>query len=122
MRDDSDTVSLLTAAKQLGISKSMAYRLAATGGELTDGVKVLRFGSTTRPVYRVSKATLAATLQLSDPLIDPALDDDEWFLRAAEVLEKQSRQLQDLLAQLAEMRSKAAGAHQRLRAVPNYAS
>lgn len=60
--DDSDTVGLLEACRIFGISKSMAYRAAAAGQPLTEGVKILRFGTASRPVYRVSRAQIAAVL------------------------------------------------------------
>lgn len=60
--DDSETVSLLVAARRFGIGKSMAYDLAKRGVDLTDGVRILRFGTTSRPVYRVSKAQIDAVL------------------------------------------------------------
>lgn len=62
VRDDSDTLGLLAAASRFGISKSMAYRLAMAGEELTAGVSILRFGTSSRPVYRVSKAQIDAVL------------------------------------------------------------
>ena len=57
-----DTVNLSDAARRLGISPSMAYRLARAGNNLTPGVRILRFGTAGRPVYRVSIAQLDAVL------------------------------------------------------------
>lgn len=62
VRDDSDTVGLLEAAHRFGISKSMAYRMAGASEQLTTGVDIIRFGTTSRPVYRVSKAQIEAVL------------------------------------------------------------
>ena len=61
--EKSETVSLIEAARRFGIGQSMAYVIAQRGGELTAGVKILRFGSAGRPVYRVSKAQIDAVLQ-----------------------------------------------------------
>lgn len=57
-----DTVSLVVAARRLGIGKSLAYTLAREDGQLTEGVKVLRFGTSSRPVFRVPVAQIDAVV------------------------------------------------------------
>lgn len=57
-----DTMSLTEACEAFGISKSMGYRIARRSGELTKGVPILKFGTDTRPVYRVSRAAVEAAL------------------------------------------------------------
>lgn len=66
VHEDSDTVSLLDAARRFGIGKSMAYDLAKRGADLTEGVRILKFGTAGRPVYRVSKAQIDAVLRPVD--------------------------------------------------------
>lgn len=53
-----DTVSVQEAAERLGIGLTLAYRLARDG-ELTPGLKVLKFGRTMR-VPRVPLEKLLA--------------------------------------------------------------
>lgn len=60
--DEAGTVSLLAACRTFGIGKSMGYQRARDGLDLTEGVRILRFGDSVRPVYRVSKAQIAAVL------------------------------------------------------------
>jgi hypothetical protein len=62
----SDTVSLLDGAARLGVSKSMAYRLASAGKPLCEGVNIIRFGVGDRPVYRVSVAQIDAVLAVPE--------------------------------------------------------
>jgi hypothetical protein len=95
VRDDSDTVGLLEAARVFGISKSMAYRMASSGEDLTPGVKVLRFGTTSRPVYRVSKAVINAIL--AAPGGNDRADDAAEYIDL-ETMRAEVRRLDDLIA------------------------
>lgn len=64
--DTCDTVGLLEAARQFGISYELAKRLAREERPLTKGVRILKFGNAARPVYRVSKQAIQAALAAGD--------------------------------------------------------